>query len=170
MSMHHRLDGERKDLTGEHRFGDTGQLIFALVFVAVWIVDTFVLRLTTFLNPLIPGWLRTSLGCLLLVSAGLISLSSLRTVFLNVRDPPVVIRTGLFAHVRHPMYFGEVLLYAGFLCLSISIAAIVVWVGAILFLLGLCRYEEGLLVERFGEDYRRYMREVPLWIPRLRRR
>lgn len=40
----------------------------------------------------------------------------------------------------------------------------------ILFLYHLCRYEEKLLLLRFGDEYSRYMREVPMWVPRLKKK
>ena len=67
------------------------------------------------------------------------------------------------------MYFAEVLLYAGLLVMSTSLAATALWVGAIVFLTYLCRHEERLLLERFGDDYRTYMQEVGMWFPRLRK-
>ena len=88
-------------------------------------------------------------------------------MFGEVRDPPVVIRTGLFASIRHPMYLSEIIMYFGLLILSTSIAAGVVWGISIVFLYALCRHEEKLLLDRFGDDYRRYMSEVPMWFPRL---
>ena len=38
---------------------------------------------------------------------------------------------------------------------------------AVLFLHHISRYEERLLLARFGEAYAQYMEEVPMWIPRL---
>jgi hypothetical protein len=32
---------QRDDLTGEHPFGDAGQIIFALLFLGIWIADSF---------------------------------------------------------------------------------------------------------------------------------
>lgn len=168
MTRSHGSTG-RDDLTGEHRSGDVGQLICAVVFAAVWVVDTFGLEWTTFLNKVVPVALRTTLGLVLLATSGVLALVSIRTVFGERRDPPVVIRTGLYGVIRHPMYLSEVLLYAGFLFLSMSLAAAVVWVGIVAFLRHLCRHEEGLLLDRFGDEYRSYMRDVPMWVPRLRR-
>jgi protein-S-isoprenylcysteine O-methyltransferase Ste14 len=54
--------------------------------------------------------------------------------------------------------------------LNMSLAAGTVWVGATAFLYFLSRYEERLLLKRFGEDYGTYMRDVGMWIPRLRRK
>ena len=91
-------------------------------------------------------------------------------VFGEKRDKPCVIRKSVFNVVRHPIYLSEILLYLGLLMLSISMAAAVVWVVAIGFLHDISRYEEKLLLERFGAEYEQYMREVPMWIPWFRRR
>jgi len=36
-----------------------------------------------------------------------------------------------------------------------------------LFLHSISRYEEKLLVARFGKKYEDYMKQVPMWIPRI---
>lgn len=170
MSSSRENGAGRDDLTGEHRFGDSGQAITAAIFAAVWSADTFVLRWTTVLNGVIPNAVRAPIGLALLGLAGALAIGSLRIVFGERRDPPVVIKKGLYAHMRHPMYLSEVVLYAGFLFLSMSLAALMVWIGAVVFLRFLCRHEERLLIGRFGDDYREYMRTVPMWLPRLRRK
>jgi protein-S-isoprenylcysteine O-methyltransferase Ste14 len=40
-----------------------------------------------------------------------------------------------------------------------------VWAIGVIFLHYISRYEEKLLLARFGEEYEQYMREVPMWIP-----
>jgi len=81
-----------------------------------------------------------------------------------------VIRKSVFNVVRHPVYLSEILLYLVLLTLSISLAAGAVWIVAIGFLHYISRYEEKLLLSRFGEEYELYMQEVPMWIPRLRKK
>ena len=161
---------QRDDLTGEHTVGDAGQMVLACLFAATWILDTFFLKYTTFLNQYVPLGIRIPLGVVLLVLSGYLAKEGLSIVFGEKREQPGVIRKGVFNVVRHPIYLSEILLYLGFLMLSISLAAAVVWVIAILFLHCISRYEERLLLARFGEDYEQYMREVPMWIPRLRKR
>ena len=158
----------REDLTGEHKTGDAGQAIFALLFMTVWITDTFVFEKTTFLNQIIPNVLRTSLGVIILVFSGWLVIRSMHLVFGEVPDEPRVIRKGPFKLVRHPIYLSEILLYFGLLLFSISLAAAVVWLGSIVFLHFISRYEEKLLLQRFGDEYKRYMQEVPMWFPRLK--
>ena len=160
----------RDDLTGEHPWGDLGQGLCAIAFAVVWIADAFFLNRTTFLNDRVPAGTRIPLGLVLLCLAGYLAARSLAQVFGQVPETPAVIREGLYRVVRHPMYLGEILLYLGFLMLSLSLAAAVVWVMALLFLHRIARYEERLLLARFGEAYAEYMRQVPMWIPRLIKR
>jgi len=160
----------RADLAGEYRWGDAGQLLLACLFAAVWIVDTFVLRYTTFLNDIVAVAVRIPLAAVFFILSGYLSFSGLSIVFGEVRERPEVIRKSVFGLVRHPIYLGEILLYLGFLALNISLAAAVVWLLAIGFLHYFSRHEERLLIDRFGDDYRRYMREVPMWIPGTKRK
>ncbi|MBE9471188.1 MAG: isoprenylcysteine carboxylmethyltransferase family protein [Chloroflexi bacterium] len=161
---------QRGDLTGEHTVGDAGQIVLACLFAATWILDAFFFKYTTFLNQYVPLVIRIPLGVILLVLSGYLAKTGMSIVFGEKREQPGVIRKGVFNVVRHPIYLSEILLYLGFLMLSISLAAAVVWVIAILFLHYISRHEERLLLARFGEDYEQYMREVPMWIPRLRKR
>jgi len=160
----------RADLAGEYRWGDAGQIILAVLFILVWIIDSFILRYTTFLNGSVPVAVRIPLAVIFFVLAGTLSRRGLSIVFGEVRETPGVIRKGIFGRVRHPVYLGEILLYLGFLSLNISLAAAAIWLLAIGFLHYLSRYEERLLIDRFGDDYRRYMREVPMWIPGIKRK
>ncbi len=161
---------QRSDLTGEHTVGDAGQIVVACLFAATWILDTFFLQYTTFLNHHVPPGIRIPLGVILLALSGYLAKTGLSIVFGEKREQPGVIKKGVFNVVRHPIYLSEILLYLGLLMLSISLAAAVVWVIAIGFLHYISRHEERLLLARFGEDYEQYMREVPMWIPRLRKK
>jgi protein-S-isoprenylcysteine O-methyltransferase Ste14 len=160
----------RDDLTGEHGWGDAGQILFALLFFGVWITDSFFLRYTTHLNEVVSPLVRKPIGLMVLCIAAYLAWSGMMTVFGEVRETPSVIRKGIFGLVRHPIYLSEVLLYLGLFMLNMSLAAGGVWIGASTFLYYLSRYEERLLLNRFGKDYESYMRDVGMWIPRVRRK
>jgi protein-S-isoprenylcysteine O-methyltransferase Ste14 len=145
-------------------------MVLACLFAATWIADTFFFKHTTFLNQYVPLGARIPFGVVLLVLSGYLAKTGLSIVFGEEREEPGVIRKSVFNVVRHPVYLSEILLYLGLLMLSISLASAVVWVIAILFLHYISRYEEKLLLARFGEEYEQYMREMPMWIPRLRKR
>lgn len=159
---------QRDDLTGEHAHGDVGQLLFALFFFVVWAADSFFLRYTTQLNEIIPALVRKPIGAVLLALAAYCAWSGLSIAFGEVREIPAVIRKGVFGVVRHPIYLSEVLLYLGLFMMNMSLAAFAVWLGASGFLYYLSRHEEKLLLQRFGDDYRSYIQDVGMWIPRLR--
>jgi len=158
------------DLTGEHAVGDAGQMVLACLFPAMWIADTFFFKYTTFLNHYVPLAVRIPSGVVLLVLSAYLARTGLSIVFGEQRDKPGVITESVFSVVRHPVYLSEILLYLGLLMLSVSLAAAVVWIMAVGFLHYISRYEERLLLARFGEEYEQYMKEVPMWIPRFRKR
>jgi len=56
------------------------------------------------------------------------------------------------------------------LVFSFSLCASLVWVVIIVFYIYLSRHEEKLLIEKFGDEYKRYMKQVPMFLPRLRKR
>ena len=81
-----------------------------------------------------------------------------------------LITSGPFAHVRNPLYLGNMLLYAGVGIMSWALfpwltLAAVAWFSFQYYLI--VTREEEYLTERFGEDYRRYCREVRRFLPRL---
>lgn len=160
----------RDDLTGEHTIGDGGQIILAVLFAIVWVLDTFFLKATTDLNGCIPLGIRMPFGIVLLVLSGYLARAGMSVVFGEKREMPAVIKKGVFGVVRHPIYLSEILLYLGFCLISVSLAALCVVCVAVLFLYLISRYEEKLLLARFGESYKEYMQEVGMWIPRFGKR
>jgi protein-S-isoprenylcysteine O-methyltransferase Ste14 len=73
---------------------------------------------------------------------------------------------GIRQHVRHPIYLGHLLEMLGW---SIGTGLLVCWgLTAFAIVSGavMIRTEEKELVERFGESYRNYQKQVPAIIPR----
>ena len=76
-----------------------------------------------------------------------------------------VAREGPYSRVRHPQYIGFFLIMTGFVLqwptlLTLAMYPIMVWVYARLSIA-----EERESLKQFGEEYRRYMAEVPRFIP-----
>jgi protein-S-isoprenylcysteine O-methyltransferase Ste14 len=160
---------QRNDLIGEHRFSDRGQIIFACLFAAIWVSDSFFLDYSTFPTQYMILGIRLAIGITLLALAGYLAGRGLHIVFSEIRHKPSVIQKSVFNVVRHPIYLAEILLYLGLLVLNMSLAALGIWIATIIFLHYISCYEEHLLIERFGEEYKQYMRRVPMWIPRISR-
>jgi protein-S-isoprenylcysteine O-methyltransferase Ste14 len=159
--------GDREDLIGEHPFGDVGQIVLFVIFLVVWIADSFVLKYTTFLSGYLPLYVRIPLGIIVLGIAVYVAKEGHDIVFGEVREPPEIIRKGVFGRVRHPLYFAAILLYWGLILFTLSILSFLVWIVIILFYNFIAKHEEGLLLDKFGIDYEEYMRQVPRWIPRI---
>ena len=155
----------RDNLTGEHRIGDLGQMILFCLFMALWISD-MVFNYSGFLNNYVSTIIKLPVGIILLLIAGYMAGTGLRIVF-GGKAQEGVIRKGVFRFVRHPIYLSEIVLYIGLLMLYISLAAACIVVITMFFLHYISRYEEKLLLARFPDDYGQYMREVPMWFPRL---
>ena len=155
----------REDLIGEHRWGDAGQMILLVLFLVVWIADSFIFKFSTFLSSTIPVTIRIPVGIMILILSGILAKKNLDIVFGEVREKPEVIRKGAFKRMRHPVYVSSILLYVPFILFTMSILSFTLWIFIILFYFIISRYEEKLLVKHFGDDYIAYMKEVPMWIP-----
>lgn len=158
----------RDNLAGEHRISDIGQLTLYCLFMALWISD-MVFKYSNFLNEYVPSAARSPIGILLLIISGYMAGTGLSIVFGKKGKSQGVIKKGVFRFVRHPIYLSEIILYLGLLLLNISLAAALIWIIAMFFLHYISRYEEKLLLVKFGKEYEQYMKEVPMWFPRLYR-
>ena len=85
-----------------------------------------------------------------------------------VAPPEQLVVTGLYRHVRNPMYVAVLALLIGQALLFGSIALLAVsamfWLAIHLFVV---LYEEPTLEETFGSKYTSYRASVPRWIPRI---
>jgi protein-S-isoprenylcysteine O-methyltransferase Ste14 len=80
-------------------------------------------------------------------------------------DRGIVLREGIYAHIRHPRYLSVML---GILGVAFFINYSNVWLGTALMLpalFGVVLLEERELVDRFGEEYADYARQVPRFVP-----
>jgi protein-S-isoprenylcysteine O-methyltransferase Ste14 len=155
----------RDSLVGEYVYGDIGQLVFLIIFLMVWIADSFIFRYSTFLTRYISNFIRVPIALVIFFVSGLLAKDGLNMVFGKKREEPHMITTGAFSFVRHPIYLALILLYLGFILLSLSLLSILVWILIIIFYYMISRYEEKLLIKAFGSAYSEYMRKVPMFLP-----
>jgi protein-S-isoprenylcysteine O-methyltransferase Ste14 len=108
------------------------------------------------------GWLLIAGGAIPVVW-GHISLG-LRTHMPSVRD--TLVRRGFYAHVRHPIYAGMILIFVGLALLKPTSSVVVACAVGVVWAFVQARLEEIDLVSRLPA-YRAYMKEVPRFIPNL---
>ncbi len=162
-----RKHKNRDDLAGEYKWGHIGQLILLFIFIFTIVIDKYFLKISTELSNLISLWIRLPVGLIFVFLGGILAKNGLRIVFEETRQEPRVIKKGVFRLVRHPIYLGSILVYFGFLIFTCSILGLIIWFTIIFFYHFISRYEEKLLLRKFGEGYKQYMKEVPMWIPGL---
>ena len=126
--------------------------------------------------PLFDGAASRGLGALLaLAGAAVVIECFARFALKGIGTPAPVAPTkhlvvsGLYRHVRNPMYVGVVTAILGqalwFGSTALLGYAAILWVGFFLFVLA---YEEPTLRRQFGAEYVAYCRGVPRWLPRFK--
>jgi protein-S-isoprenylcysteine O-methyltransferase Ste14 len=82
-----------------------------------------------------------------------------------------LVSSGPFGLVRNPLYIGNILLWVGF-----AVTARLLWMAPVILILlaleyhAIVKWEEQLLEERRGQEYRDYCASVGRWIPGIQRR
>lgn len=129
------------------------------------------------MQPPLLGWAPLQwIGIALIVfGAAIVIESFIRFVLKGVGTPMPIAPTqhlvvsGLYRHVRNPIYVGVVAAVIGqallFGDLRLVWYAAVVWLAFHLFVL---LYEEPSLRSTFGDEYERFCANVPRWLPRIR--
>jgi protein-S-isoprenylcysteine O-methyltransferase Ste14 len=155
----------RKDLAGEYRWGDTGQFLLLIVFIIGMLCDILLLKVSDSWQDAFPWYFRIVMFIPSLLIAWFFTQRAHKKVFEEERKEIMVIKTDVFAIIRHPMYFGSIMIYLGFVILSLSMIALVIFVVVFIFYYYLCRYEEKLMINKLGSEYLEYMKKVPMLIP-----
>lgn len=126
--------------------------------------------------PLFDGAASRWLGALLVVAGAVVVVECfMRFARVGLGTPAPVAPTrhlvvsGLYRHVRNPMYVGVVSAVLGqalwFGSVTLLRYGAALWAGFFLFVL---LYEEPTLRRQFGAEYETYRRNVPRWLPRIR--
>lgn len=83
-------------------------------------------------------------------------------------DKSYLLRRGLYAVSRHPMYLSELILLLGWVILYGSIALVIAFfVWYVFFKYYAIPHEERVLEAHFGEAYREYKHKVPRWFGKI---
>ncbi|HWQ02895.1 MAG TPA: isoprenylcysteine carboxylmethyltransferase family protein, partial [Candidatus Nitrosotenuis sp.] len=86
----------------------------------------------------------------------------------TLRKQEELATSGIYAHTRNPLYLGSALMALGMLVAGASwAAAVLVTLYFAIFYTAVMRREERELAARFGEEFRTYAANVPLFLPRL---
>lgn len=129
----------------------------------------FLLIALIFEQPRVAG---VTLGCFFIMFGELIRIYSVSFIggISRTRKGSLggkLVTEGAFSIVRNPLYVGNF-----FIILGVCVFSSVLWVmvlGIVFFVVQyhfIVQYEEGLLAERFGDEFQSYKMSVPAWIPK----
>lgn len=153
---------------GEHPWGDRGQIVALVAFLAIWALDSFAIRRSTFLAGDVSLLIRLGASGLVLALAVYFMQGGHRAIPHDLRPSPGLITGGAFARVRHPLYAGSLFVYLALAIGTLSLVSLAVWCVIFIFYDVIASFEEKRLAEAYGSAYRTYQDRVPKWVPRLR--
>ena len=137
-----------------------------MLFICTWFADN-IAHWSTGLNRVVPVYYRIPVGLFLIALSYSIQKRSDIDLFRNPGNYDKPVRHGIYQYCRHPMYLGDILFHLGLGALSLSgLAWILIGLTTLLYIY-LSRYEEELLLKKYGEEYYRYMISVPRWFPNI---
>ena len=84
-----------------------------------------------------------------------------------LNQPPRFVTSGLYRHVRHPIYTSTMLMLWATPVLSWNQLALNLGISGYMIIGSL--FEEQKLLDEFGSAYREYSRRTPAFLPRLKR-
>ena len=128
-------------------------------------------------KALLPSWIAVPLGLLIIFSSLLMMRARARAGFTPAHSLSIYlffpeygsrVSKGIYSYLRHPAYAMGIYICFGFALLRNNLIAILTaLIFAIQHLLAV-KLEDEELVERFGEEHRRYVSETPAIFPRIK--
>ena len=157
---------------GPRRGQQVSTVLRNLLGIPIWAVGLGMAVLAGSPALFTPNLLSQALAWLLLAAGAALILLSLVRLGRRAAAPALedgLEQSGLYAHLRHPLYAGVILEFAGTALLRPSQAVALACVLGLGWVVIQARLEELDLLQRIPA-YREYMRRVPRFFPRLGRR
>lgn len=115
-------------------------------------------------------------GIILLIIGGLLRITSRRALMnagfglvnssrLQIVEDQQLVTDGVYQHVRHPLYLGEITRNLGFAITLSSVFGLMVMLVGNVFLVLRLEMEEKMLSEAFGQEYTEYRKRTKKLIP-----
>ncbi len=140
----------------------------SILFMIVWMLD-LVFLISVILNSFIPLIIRFILFFIIMCLGIILIYLSRKELFPDGELTGILLTEGIFSRVRHPLYLGGLLIYLSFIFLSISLISIALFVINFILFNKMATYEEKILEDIFGNLYLDYRKQVPKWIPKLKK-
>ncbi|UCF97578.1 MAG: isoprenylcysteine carboxylmethyltransferase family protein [Spirochaetaceae bacterium] len=100
-----------------------------------------------------------------LIVSAIFALTAHKAIFGGTEQEYKLLTSGVFGVIRHPMYFGSWLFFVGLTISTLSVASAILCVVIFVFYYVVSRHEEQLLEQKFGSEYQKYRKRVPMFFP-----
>lgn len=119
--------------------------------------------------PSVIRWLSAGIALIAVVLTFLThrTLGTQYSAKLEIQKDHTMISEGIYSHIRHPMYTSMNIFMLALSVMSSNLLLIIFSVLVALPFPWIARKEEALLIERFGDDYRMYMKRTGRFLPSL---
>ncbi len=140
-------------------------LLLPFYFLTPWI---------DFASIFLPAWLRWGGGGIVCLGIGLFcwahnALGKNWTAVLALSSEHKMVQSGPYRHIRHPMYSAFFIIGIGFVILSANwLVGIIYLVPLLAMYLSRASSEEKMMIDRFGDSYRLYMKHTGRLFPRYK--
>jgi protein-S-isoprenylcysteine O-methyltransferase Ste14 len=103
------------------------------------------------------------------ITAGFFLISAAWRILYEAQQHNGLATAGPYSYMRHPQYVGFILVMFGFLLQWPTLLTLAMFPVLVVMYVKLARNEEREALASFGDHYRRYMADVPGFIPHLGR-
>jgi len=145
-------------------------LFLGIVTQSLFIPNEILLAKSPILNYV--GYMMAALGTIISLKAtkeiSILSFIGINPEHLE-KTREKLITTGWYARMRHPLYFGMILIFLGYFLVAGTVTSGIHLLCLLLYLPFGIYYEERNLVAIFGDDYREYQENVPSVFPRFKK-
>ena len=149
-------------------------ILFVMFFFMVIPVGVLTVWFGFLLLP-IPWWV-TWLACGVVFALGIYIFALSKREFdrsgqnLLSKTGVTLITSGIYASIRHPHYLAHALLCLSFALGFRSLVGLLIALVNVIVGYWFALEEEKVLIQHFGDGYRKYKARVPMFIPKLRRK
>ena len=123
---------------------------------------------TWFTNPLsitqIISWILL-LGSIIVAIQGFYLLHTIGRPAQGIEDTTILVKTGIYRYIRHPLYSSLILIAWGAFLKDTSLLPASLAILATIFSAATAKVEERENLQRFGDEYAHYMNSTKRFIP-----